>query len=96
MATASQGNSHARIRGRAGQKLRARRLQRTNYLCEDCLSEGRVKVATIVDHTIPLAHGGEDIDENTRNLCGEHNAKRTAEQFGHKTKLQIGAEGWPT
>lgn len=85
-----------RLRGRAGQKQRDRRLRRTNYLCEDCQAEGRVTLASTVDHTIPLSKGGPDTDENTRNLCDEHNLKRTAEQFGHKAPVQrIGVDGWP-
>jgi 5-methylcytosine-specific restriction protein A len=86
--------THGRIQGRAGQKLRTRRLQRSNYLCEDCLP-GRVVRATVVDHIKPLALGGEDIDGNTRNLCDPCHAKRTAEQFGHKHKQPIGLDGWP-
>ena len=88
-----------RKRGRAGVEQRKRRLRRTNGLCEACLAQDppRYTIATIVDHTIPLAHGGTDEDENTRNLCDEHNLKRTAEQFGHKApKPQTGLDGWPT
>jgi 5-methylcytosine-specific restriction protein A len=85
----------ARLRGRAGVKQRDRRLQRTNYLCEMCLPD-KVTIATVVDHIIPLSHGGEDIDSNTRNLCRDHDLKATAKQFGYKAhKQQIGADGWP-
>src|SRR5690349_15324776 len=85
-----------RLRGRAAVAQRDRRLQRTNYLCEDCLAKGIVRLATVVDHIIPLSKGGPDTDGNTRNLCDEHNLKRTAEQFGHKAPVQrIGADGWP-
>jgi hypothetical protein len=70
--------THGRIQGRTGVKLRQRRLQRTNYLCEDCLEEGKTTLATIVDHVQALAFGGEDVDENTRNLCDWHNAIKTA------------------
>lgn len=86
-----------RLRGRAGQKQRERRLRRTNYLCEDCIAEGRVARATVVDHVIPLSKGGPDTDENTRNLCDDHNRKRTAEQFDHKQPRQaIGRDGRPS
>lgn len=88
-------NNHGRIQGRAGQKLRERRLKRSNYLCEDCLAEGKTTLATIVDHTHPLSLGGLDVDDNTRNLCDLHNEKRTAEQFGFKVKQAIGDDGWP-
>jgi 5-methylcytosine-specific restriction protein A len=86
-----------RLRGRAGVEQRDRRLRRTNYLCEDCTAEGKVTIATVVDHIIPLSKGGPDTDENTRNLCDDHNLKRTAEQFGHKApRPRIGVDGWPT
>jgi 5-methylcytosine-specific restriction protein A len=52
--------------------------------------------ASVVDHTLPLALGGKDIDSNTRNLCDPCHAKRTAEQFGHRPKVEIGEDGWPT
>jgi 5-methylcytosine-specific restriction protein A len=84
-----------RLRGRAGQAQRIRRLKRTHGLCEDCITQGRVEVATVVDHIIPLALGGTDEDSNTRNLCKLHHETRTAEQFGHRAKVIIGNDGWP-
>ena len=86
-----------RLRGRAGQRQRQRRLARTNGLCERCLAKGITTLATVVDHRIPLAHGGSDDDENTRNLCGPCHAEVTAEQFGHRQRYQVevGEDGWP-
>lgn len=85
-----------RLRGRAGVKQRDRRLQRTNYLCERCIEQGKVSIATVVDHILPLAHGGEDVDSNTRNLCRDHDLEVTAQQFGYKApKPTIGVDGWP-
>lgn len=49
-----------RLRGRAAVAQRIRRLRRTKGLCEDCQAEGRYVPARIVDHIVPLAHGGED------------------------------------
>jgi 5-methylcytosine-specific restriction protein A len=83
-----------RLRGRAGQAQRICRLRRTTGLCEDCANEGRVEVANVVDHIIPLAKGGSDEDENTRNLCHYHHCIRTAEQFGFKPRPTIGKDGW--
>ena len=71
-----------RLRGRAGQAQRLRRLKRTNGLCEMCLDEGRTREATVVDHIVPLIHDGPDTDENTRNLCDPHHRLVTIEQFG--------------
>jgi 5-methylcytosine-specific restriction protein A len=69
-----------RLRGRAGMKQRARRLA-NEPLCRDCLAEGKVTIATVPDHIIPLAFGGSDNDSNIRCLCADHHRKRTAEQF---------------
>jgi len=87
-----------RLRGRAGQQQRQRRLMLTKGLCEDCQAVGRISFATAVDHIIPLSKGGPDTDENTRNLCDEHHRLRTAEQFERKAKaprLQFDTRGWP-
>ena len=70
-------------------------MQRTNGLCEDCLDAGAVQAAVEVDHIKPLALGGSDEDENTRNLCKYHHEKRTAEQFGRVMRASIGIDGWP-
>lgn len=96
MALSSEGK---RIRGKAGQIARARRLARTNGLCERCLANGHIILATRVDHELPLALGGEDVDENTRNLCAPCHDEVTAEQFGHAQPIKgkgIGRDGRPT
>jgi 5-methylcytosine-specific restriction endonuclease McrA len=88
-----------RKRGRAGQRDRKRRLARTNGLCEMCMAEGRVELATVVNHKKPLAKGGPDTDENTENLCRAHDLKVTAEQFSHEKQSHLGAcdaNGMPT
>ena len=74
-------------------------MARTGGLCEHCLEEGRTELATIVNHKIPLARGGEDVDENTENLCDRHDAIVTAAQFGKAAPIEargIGADGRPT
>ena len=88
-----------RLRGRAGQRQRARRLARTHGLCEMCDADGVVRLATVVDHEKPLALGGSDEDSNTRNLCDAHHAEVTAQQFGHVAPIKargIGRDGRPT
>jgi 5-methylcytosine-specific restriction protein A len=84
-----------RLRGRRGMEQRARRMARTSWLCEMCLELGKPRTATVVDHVKPLAHGGLDIDENTRNLCDDHHREVTALQFGHRKRQAIGLDGWP-
>lgn len=85
-----------RLRGRAGQAQRLRRLQRTNGLCELCSAAGRTTEAVIVDHTKPLALGGSDEDSNTRNLCKPHHDEVTIEQFGLRPSGACDIDGMPT
>lgn len=85
-----------RLRGRAGQAQRRRRLARTDGLCEHCLTEGRVTIATAVNHVVALAHGGSDEDKNTENLCDPCHDKVTRKQFGQRrARVAIGEDGWP-
>jgi 5-methylcytosine-specific restriction protein A len=84
-----------RIRGRAGVKLRLRRLALHGFVCGDCKAEGRIRSADVIDHIKPLAMGGLDTDDNTRALCHECHRDRTTEQFGHRARPRIGVDGWP-
>lgn len=93
--TRSPHKPDTRTRGRKGQEMRERRLRRTDGLCEHCLAKGRYTVATVVNHKIPLAHGGPDEDENTENLCDPCDEIATAKQFGHRKRIEIGEDGWP-
>lgn len=81
-----------RVRGSAGQKMRARRMARSHGLCERCDDEGLTTRATVVDHIVPLAKGGQDVDANTRNLCDRHHAEVTSEQFGKAAPREIGCD----
>jgi 5-methylcytosine-specific restriction protein A len=96
---AADGTLDKRRRGRAGQRDRARRMARTKGLCEHCLAEGRTQLATVVNHKVPLARGGEDVDENTENLCARHDELVTAQQFGKQAPIEargVNAAGRPT
>lgn len=81
-----------RVRGSAGVAMRKRRLARTKGLCEHCLKVGKTRLATIVNHIKPLAHGGQDVDENTENLCKPCDDVATAEWFSREPKAQTTAE----
>jgi 5-methylcytosine-specific restriction protein A len=83
-----------RIRGRRGVALRKRRLH-NEPLCRMCKAEGRTTEATVPDHIVPLALGGDDVDSNIRCLCAEHHDQVTREEFGHRSPVSIGADGWP-
>ncbi|WP_010339900.1 HNH endonuclease [Sphingobium yanoikuyae] len=94
-----RGERTERLRGRAGQEQRKRRLARTDGLCERCDAKGLTTFATVVDHIQPLALGGSDDDDNTRNLCTPCHNDVTAEQFGHAEPVKakgIGHDGRPT
>jgi 5-methylcytosine-specific restriction protein A len=54
-----------------------------------------MSVAKVVNHIVPLIHGGSDDDANTENLCRPCDLIVTAEQFKHKPKVAFGADGWP-
>jgi 5-methylcytosine-specific restriction protein A len=83
-----------RIRGRRAVALRKRRLY-NEPLCRMCKAEGRTTIATVPDHIVPLAKGGEDVDSNIRCLCAKHHDQVTREEFGHRKRVTIGADGWP-
>ncbi len=69
-----------RIRGRAGQKLRAEVLLQ-EPLCRVCLAAGRHVRAEVVDHVIPLAWGGSETRGNRQALCHPcHDAKSALER----------------
>ena len=84
-----------RIRGRRGVQLRKARLA-AEPLCRRCKERGIVTAATVPDHILPLAQGGEDVDSNIRCLCRPCHEIVTAEQFGHRQAQPIGDDGWPT
>ena len=47
-------------------------------LCAHCAAEGLTVAATELDHIVPLAHGGELMDEaNVQPLCEAHHAAKT-------------------
>ena len=83
-----------RLRGRAAVIQRLRRLK-AEPLCRDCASQGMVSEAVVPDHIVPLAKGGSDDDSNIRCLCADCHKARTAEQFGHRTTVATGLDGWP-
>ena len=84
-----------RLRGRAAVIQRLRRLQ-AEPLCRDCAAKGRIRVANVPDHIVPLTHGGSDEDSNIRCLCADCHQARTAEQFGHRRTVATGSDGWPS
>lgn len=86
-----------RLRGRAGQAQRRRRLD-AEPLCRICLTRGVTRASVVPDHIKPLAHGGTDVDSNIRCLCKPCHDEVTAEQFGlarGPSTIGTDVDGWP-
>lgn len=78
-AWAAPAKETKRITGRRLQAMRAD-LFRRKPLCEPCQEAGRVTLATIRDHRIPLAEGGADDETNEQAICDDcHTVKTKAE-----------------
>lgn len=79
-----------RVRSWAGEQLRRRRLA-LHPICAECKKRGIIRATKIIDHVVPLAFGGEDVDENTQGLCLLCNAIKTAAE-----NATVGsASNWP-
>ena len=57
------------------------RHRREHPLCEECLRNGMIRPATLVDHIIPIRQGGARLDDrNLQSLCDTcHNRKSIEE-----------------
>ena len=83
-----------RLTGRRGVDARLRFL-RKHPLCLECQIKGITRAATEVDHVMPLALGGYDIESNKQSLCAECHRAKTARDFGKRLKPRVGVDGWP-
>jgi 5-methylcytosine-specific restriction protein A len=53
-----------------------------------CEAEGRVTVASVVDHRTPLWEGGaDDYETNGQSLCDPHHDAKTAEEAARRARL---------
>lgn len=68
-----------RIRGTHLQRLR-RQLFERQPLCVECDKVGRVSIATIRDHIIPIAEGGTEAEANTQALCQSCNETKRKQE----------------
>lgn len=73
-----------RIKRDRSRSTRLRRL-RLYPVCAECDRRGLVKATTIIDHVVPLAHGGADTDENCQGLCDLCEAIKTASESASST-----------
>lgn len=87
----SQWYTHSRWR-----RLRANFLRR-NPLCVFCEREGRIELATVVDHIEP--HRGDRVkfwNGPFQPLCKTcHDSTKKAMEAGKASRIAIGADGWP-
>lgn len=62
----------------AWRKLRALKLEQ-EPMCEECLKEGRLIPARMVDHIVPINKGGASLDiDNLQSLCNVCHARKSA------------------
>lgn len=59
--------------------MRAQVLAEEPY-CRECLKEGKRVRATVVDHIVPLAAGGDNSRENQQGLCDPHHDDKSARE----------------
>lgn len=86
---------HERGYGTAWVKLRKQVLTE-EPTCRVCLVErGVVTAATQVDHIRAKADGGTDDRSNLRPLCRPCHDRKSASDRGHRSRTEIGADGWP-
>lgn len=71
---------HQRGYGAKWDVIRERVLKRDKGLCQLCLRAGVVREAKTVDHIIPKAHGGTDVDSNLQSLCWPCHKAKTARE----------------
>ena len=64
-----------RIRGTHLQRLRRELFERTP-LCVICEQAGRVTIATVRDHIVPLSQGGSELELNCQALCYDCNERK--------------------
>lgn len=66
--------------GWARQKANRQLIVSRGGVCEAC----RKSAAVVVDHMLPLVHGGDDSDENKSVLCEPCHVLVTRDQFGYQ------------
>ncbi|WP_169805957.1 HNH endonuclease [Azohydromonas lata] len=71
-----------RITGSRLQAIRERILRRDNGLCqcEECKAAPVPRLASVVDHVVPLWEGGAESDENRQSLNVGCHARKSAEE----------------
>lgn len=80
----SRESRHERGYDAAWVSATKRILKRDNYLCQECMRQGRLTPLKVrprdhaVDHITPKARGGTDDDDNLQSLCADCHSDKTA------------------
>jgi 5-methylcytosine-specific restriction protein A len=83
-----RASDSTRIRGSRLQRLRKQLFMRFP-LCVTCQAAGRVTMATIRDHVVPIAEGGTEDDRNVQALCqGCSDTKTAAESERGRARVR--------
>ena len=83
--------SGARVTGGRLRQLRKQLFER-QPLCVSCQRDGRVSLAMIRDHVVPLAEGGVEAEWNVQGLCAVcHDAKSREESKRGIARENFGA-----
>lgn len=72
-----------RQRGRPWMRVREQVLS-ASPLCVACEAVGVTRLATEVDHVVPLHRGGSNALANLQGLCRECHAEKTASEAGER------------
>ena len=79
---ARRPSSAARGYGHRWRRLR-RMYLRANPYCVACKRQGRIELATEMDHIIPKAQGGGDMEDNLQAMCKSCHSRKTAREVWH-------------
>jgi len=76
-------------RGYDGRWRRVRAMHlRSEPLCRMCQAAGRVTLATMVDHIVPIRDGGERLDDDgLQSLCVDCHAAKTADDLVKRARM---------
>jgi hypothetical protein len=76
-------------------RLRAKQLD-DEPLCRHCKARGIVELATDVDHIVPIARGGAELDQsNLQSLCHLCHTRKTISENGGNVRIGCGLDGMP-
>jgi 5-methylcytosine-specific restriction protein A len=90
----SLNTTDRRIMGRKLQNIRASHFAQFP-LCVNCQLNGKVSLATELDHIEPICKGGKDVESNRQGLCSPCHAEKTAQDMGYAPPVATGPDGYP-